>query len=68
MTKERRTTLKDIATAVGCSSGLVSYVLNGRGDEMRISKAMQQRVIDTARQMKYHSNIHAKSIREGVEY
>ena len=68
MTKERRTTLKDIATAVGCSSGLVSYVLNGRGDEMRISKAMQQRVIDTARQMKYQSNIHDKSIREGVEY
>ena len=68
MTKERRTTLKDIATAVGCSSGLVSYVLNGRGDEMRISKAMQQRVIDTAREMKYQSNVYAKSIREGVEY
>lgn len=45
--------VKQIAEHLGLSSGTVSIVLNGRGDELRISRETQKIVMDTAREMNY---------------
>lgn len=47
--------VKQIAEHLGLSSGTVSIVLNGRGDELRISRETQKMVLDTAREMNYQS-------------
>ena len=47
--------IKQIAEHLGLSSGTVSIVLNGRGDELRISRETQKMVLDTAREMNYQS-------------
>lgn len=46
-------TLKDIAAACETSIATVSYVLSGRGDERRISSAMQEKVIRMAEELGY---------------
>ena len=46
-------TLKDIAAACETSIATVSYVLSGRGDERRISSAMQEKVVRTAEELGY---------------
>lgn len=46
-------TLKDIAAVCETSIATVSYVLSGRGDERRISLAMQERVVRTAEELGY---------------
>ena len=46
-------TLKDIAKQCGTSVATVSYVLNGRGAEMRISPATRQLVEAAARELGY---------------
>ena len=52
MRKEESTVqIKQIAEAAGFSQSTVSIVLNGRGDEMRISQATPQRIISIARAM-----------------
>lgn len=68
MSKRSTVTMKDIATSLNVSTGLVSYVLNGRGDEMRISKEMQQRVHEKAAQLNYRPNLYAKRVRQSVAY
>lgn len=45
--------IKQIAERVGLSPSTVSIVLNGRGDEMRISKESQRRVLEAAKEMSY---------------
>lgn len=57
MSKRNTLTMKDIAASLNVSTSLVSYVLNGRGDEMRISKEMQQRVHEKAAQLNYRPNL-----------
>lgn len=52
--------VKQIAEHLGLSSGTVSIVLNGRGDELRISKETQKIVLDTAREMNYQSGKNQK--------
>ena len=46
-------TMKDIAAICETSIATVSYVLSGRGDERRISAAMQERVVKTADELGY---------------
>jgi Transcriptional regulators len=68
MNKSGTTLIKEIAEHLGVSPGTVSIVLNGRGDNMRISKATQQRVKDAAREMNYQPNIYARRLRSaGME-
>jgi LacI family transcriptional regulator len=57
------TKIKEIAEHLGISPGTVSVVLNGRGDEMRISKATQKRVKEAARELNYQPNIYARRLR-----
>ncbi len=45
----------DVARAAGVDKSTVSFVLNGKGDKLRISPATQERINATARQLGYHS-------------
>lgn len=62
--------ITEIAERLGLSPGTISIVLNGRGDQMRISKKTQKRVKDLAKEMGYQPNIYARRLRnagrEGV--
>lgn len=58
--------IREIAKAAGVSNSTVSIVLNGRGDQLRISKTTQQRVRDIAEQLNYMPNISARRLRSGV--
>lgn len=55
--------IKNIAERAGVSPGTVSLVLNGRGDELRISKATQQHVKEVAKELNYQPNIYARRLR-----
>lgn len=57
-------TIKEIARATNLSVGTVSLVLNGRGDELRISKKTQERVLETAKRLGYSPNVSARRLRQ----
>ncbi len=57
--------LKDIAIALQVSKTTVSWVLSGRGDEKKISMAMQEKIKEYARLHDYHPNFLAKSLNSG---
>ena len=59
--------IREISERAGVSQSTVSIVLNGRGDEMRISKKTQQLVKDIAREMDYHPNIYARRLRNAAQ-
>ena len=65
MPKEKRTLLKDVASAVGVSPTLVSIVLNGKAKQYRISENMAKRVLATALEMNYSPNLTAQNLRGG---
>ncbi|MDO9374534.1 MAG: substrate-binding domain-containing protein [Bacteroidota bacterium] len=58
----KRVSLKDIASQVGVSSALVSYVLNGKNTG-RINKLVAQKIRDTARELNYRTNQIARSLK-----
>ena len=58
-----KVSIKDIAKAAGVSPGAVSFILNGRGDEMRISRETQERVRLLAEKMNYQPNMAARRLR-----
>lgn len=59
--------IKQIAEKLGVSSGTVSIVLNGRGDQMRISQKTQKRIQDMAKELHYQPNIYARRLRKSAE-
>lgn len=61
----KKTTISDIARALGVSEALVSFVLNGKSKEKRISDEMTARVIKVAKRLNYAPNYHARSLRRG---
>ncbi len=58
--------LGEIARQLGISRSTVSFVLNGRGDEMRISRATQEKIRRTAREMDYQPNLNAQRLRRSA--
>ena len=60
-----RASLKDIANYVGVSTSLVSFVLNGKAREHRVSDEMVRKIKEAAAELNYQPNIFAKSLREG---
>lgn len=61
----RRVTLADVALATGVSPTTASLVLSGRGDELRISEVVQQRVREAAESLGYRPNILSVGLRRG---
>jgi LacI family transcriptional regulator len=61
----KKTSLNDIAQQLGVSKTLVSFVLNGRGKEFRISDDICKKVLDTAKEMNYQPNRIAQGLRTG---
>lgn len=61
----KKVSLADIANALGVSKTLVSMVLNGKGDQMGISKRTQEKVQAKAKEMNYRPNHFARGLRSG---
>lgn len=60
-----RTTLSDVAQAVGVSPTTVSAVIRGRGKEMRISERTRDRIWEAVRELGYRPLRAARSLRSG---
>lgn len=61
----KKTSLADIAKALGVSKTLVSLVLNDKGDALGINKETQRKVIAKARELNYRPNQFARGLRMG---
>ncbi len=57
--------LKDLAKMVGVSPTTVSFALNGRSREMRISEELTERILQAAKQLGYQPNNIAVALRTG---
>jgi LacI family transcriptional regulator len=62
----RRVTLADVARMAGVSPTTASFVLSGRGREMRISRDVADRVLKTAEEVQYRPNILSVGLRTGT--
>ena len=57
--------MSDIAQRAGVSSSTVSFVLNDRHEQARISDATRQKVLSVAQEMGYRANHGARAMRTG---
>jgi LacI family transcriptional regulator len=64
----KKTSLNDIAKSLNVSKALVSFVLNGHGDEKGISSETQKRVLDKAKELNYKPNQIARGLRLGKSH
>lgn len=64
--QKARIRLSDVAARAGVSSTTASFVLTGRGDDMRISAAVEQKVRAAAEDLGYRPNLMARSLRTQV--
>lgn len=62
---KKKTSLADIAKALGVSKTLVSMVLNGKGNQNGINEDTQKRVWAKAKELNYKPNLMARSLRTG---
>ncbi|SFU54166.1 LacI family transcriptional regulator [Pustulibacterium marinum] len=63
--KGKRLSIKDIAAALNVSVTTVSFVLNGKAKEKRISDEVSKRVLEYCKKVNYKPNILAQSLRTG---
>lgn len=56
-------TMNDIAVETGVSRATVSFVLNGRHEDLRITAETQQKVLSAASRLGYHRNALADAVR-----
>ena len=61
----KKTSLNDIAQSLSVSKALVSFVLNGQGNDKGISADTQKRVLEKARELNYKPNHIARGLRLG---
>lgn len=61
----KKTSLNDIALQLGVSKTLVSFVLNGKGKEFRISDDICKKVVELAKELNYQPNRIAQGLRTG---
>lgn len=61
----KRVSLKDIATKVGVSTALVSYVVNGLEKEKRVGPDIVKKIRQVAHELNYKPNHIARSLRKG---
>ncbi|GJM33600.1 MAG: LacI family transcriptional regulator [Saprospiraceae bacterium] len=60
---KKRTSLKDIAEALGVSVTLVSYVMNNKTKEGRVAPETAQKIRQTAKELNYQPNQLARSLK-----
>jgi LacI family transcriptional regulator, sucrose operon repressor len=58
-----RITISNIAELAGVSKATASLVLNGKGDEYRVSEDTQQRILASAEEHRYQPSFHARALR-----
>jgi len=63
--KKKKLTSLDIAKELGISRSVVSFVLNGKSKEMRISDELTKKVLDFVEESNYQPNYMAQSLRTG---
>lgn len=61
----KKTSLLDISKSLNISKGTISLVLNGRGDEKRVSKETQEKILKFAKEHHYNANHLARALRRG---
>ncbi len=61
----KKTSLSDIAKHLGVSKTLVSFVLNGKAKEFRISEDICKKVVEVAKELNYQPNRIAQGLRTG---
>jgi len=66
--KKKGISIKDIAKAAGASPALVSFVLNGKQKQYRVSDAMAEKIREIAKKLDYKPNGFAKSLRDGTNH
>ena len=62
---KKKTSIKDIADALGISITTVSFIINGKAREKRISEEMTQKVTDYIKKIGYKPSHLAQSLRLG---
>jgi LacI family transcriptional regulator len=62
---QKKLTIKDIATQLHLSTTTVSFVLNGKSKEKRISDGARDAVLNFVKKNEYISNAQAKNLRTG---
>lgn len=63
--KNKRHSIKDIAAVMQVSVTTVSFVLNGKAEEKKISKAVTKKILDYVKKINYTPNQTAQSLRTG---
>ena len=61
----KRVSLQDISKSLNISKSTISIVLNGRGDEKRVSKETQEKIIKFAKDNNYQANQLARGLSRG---
>jgi len=61
----KKLSIKDIAQKAGVSTATVSFVLNGKAEEMRISDALAKKITKLAKTLGYQPNQLARGLRTG---
>lgn len=61
----KKVSLKDVADSLGVSGALVSYVLNNKEKEARVSPEMAKKIRQAASRLNYQPNLIAKSLKSG---
>ncbi len=65
MKMKKKTSIHDIAKQLNVSSTTVSFVLNGKAEENRISKDLETKILKYIKKVGYQPNMVAKSLRTG---
>lgn len=65
MTMKKKTSISDIAKALGISITTVSFILNGKAKERRISEALTKRVLDYVKKVGYKPSQLVRNARGG---
>ena len=66
--RTKRASIKDIAREAGVSPTLVSFVLNGKQKQYRVSDQVADKIREVVKRMDYKPNGFAKSLREGTSH
>lgn len=66
--KTKRVSIKDIAMEAGVSPALVSFVLNGKQKQYRVSDEMAKKIREVVKKLDYKPNGFAKGLREGTSH